>query len=173
MAEYDDAPASSIPGMPPQQVTHFGSPGCVGHWKTGSEAFSGGWLMIGRLGWATDDYRLLLRSGFAHDFAALRISEINVQDIDFRWVHPSFTLTAPAADGVVFFDEPGQGRAVLTVNKLNDAAADEPIHVSAWFTPGSGMRFQKVEVRMGRIPIGPLGLDALAGGPISRGTLGS
>ena len=131
---------------------------------------SDGWLLVGTGHWAPGDYQRLLRSGFGHDFAALNLSEINVQRIDFRWRHPQFSMTAPAADGVIFFDEEGRGRAVLTVYKLNETTVDEPIHVSAWFTPGEGMAFRKVEVRMGDIPLAALALDALLGGPVSTGT---
>ncbi|MFH0981297.1 MAG: hypothetical protein V2A79_07150 [Planctomycetota bacterium] len=131
---------------------------------------SDGWLLVGTGHWAASDYQRLLESGFGHDFAALHLTEINVSRVDFRWQHPALSMTAPAADGVISFDEQGKGRAVLTVRSLNEIAVDEPIHVSAWFTPGEGMAFQKVEVRLGDIPLRALGLDTLLDGPVATGT---
>ena len=142
----------------------------TGAGETHALDISNGWLLVGTGDWAPDDYQRLLKSGFGHDFAALNLAEINVQHIDFRWRHPDFSMTAPAADGIIFFDEEGRGRAVLTVYALNETTVDEPIHVSAWFTPGRGMAFQKVEVRMGDIPLTALALDALLGGTAGTGT---
>ncbi|MCP4589791.1 MAG: hypothetical protein GY842_03525 [bacterium] len=130
---------------------------------------SDGWLLVGTGHWTPQDYEQLLRSGFGHDFNRLRLAQVNVERIDFRWRHANFAMTAPAADGVIYFDDSGQGRAVLSVNQLNDIAVDDPIHVSAWFTPGAGMMFQKVELRVGDIPLGALGLDLLLGNPVDSG----
>ena len=129
-----------------------------------------GWLLTGAGHWTPQDYQMLLKSGFGHDFAALHLTEVNVQRIDLRWRHANFVMTAPAANGAIYFDERGKGRAVLTVYQLNDTPVTEPIHVSAWFTPGEGMTFQKAELRMGAIPLRALGLDRLLGCPVSAGT---
>ena len=133
-------------------------------------SISDGWLLVGAGHWSPDDYQRLLRSGFGHDFSALGIAEVNVQHVDFRWRHADFAMTAPAANGVIYFDEQGRGRATLTVYKLNETTVDEPIHVAAWFTPGEGMTFQKAEVRVGGIPLTALGLDTLLGGTVTAGT---
>lgn len=129
-----------------------------------------GWLLVGTGHWARDDYQRLLQSGFGHDFAALHLTEIRVRHIDFHWRHPAFSMTAPQADGIIVFDEQGRGQVNLTVYKLNETTVEEPIQVSAWFTPGAGMAFQKVEVHVGGIPLEGLGLDALLGGPVKAGT---
>jgi hypothetical protein len=129
-----------------------------------------GWLLVGSGRWASTDYERLLKSGFGHDFSALRLAEVNVANIEFRWRHPSLSMTAPGANGVIFFDETGKGRAALTVEKLNDTVVEEPIHVAAWFTPGAGMAFQKVELRVGDVPLGALGLAPLLGGAVESGT---
>ncbi len=129
-----------------------------------------GWLLVGAGHWAPDDYQRLLQSGFGHDFTALNLAEVNIQHIDFRWRHADFALTAPAANGAIYFDEDGTGHARLTAYRLNQATVDEPIHVSVRFTPGKGMTFQRAEVRMGDIPLEALGLGTLLGGPVSAGT---
>jgi len=130
---------------------------------------SDGWLLVGAGHWTPEDYQRLLESGFGHDFAALRLTEVNVHNVDFCWRHADFAMTAPAANGVIFFEE-GRGRAILTADRLNDTTVDEPIHISARFTPGEGMVFQQAEIRVGAIPLQALGLDSLLGTPVTAGT---
>ncbi|UCG16267.1 MAG: hypothetical protein JSV19_13330 [Phycisphaerales bacterium] len=129
-----------------------------------------GWLLVGTGGWSRADYDSILRSGLGHDFAALRLTEVHLDDIDFRWDHVDFHLSAKDAAGVILFDGDGRGRAALDSRRLNDYATTEPIHIHAQFFPGAGLRFDEVVLEVPRIPLNALGLERLLGGAVSAGT---
>jgi hypothetical protein len=129
-----------------------------------------GWLLVGTGSWGRSEYDAILASGLGHDFASLRLREIHLDDLDFRWDHPSFQLSARAAGGVILLDDDGIGTASLHSRQLNDHASSEPIHIHARFVPGAGLRFEEVVLDVPRIPLSALGLNTLLRGPVTEGT---
>jgi len=129
-----------------------------------------GWLLVGTGSWSRSEYKAILASGLGHDFASLQLREIHLDNLDFRWDHPSFQISARGAGGVILFDEDGIGNASLRSRQLNDHTSDEPIHIHARFVPGVGLQFQEVVLDVPPIPLRALGLEALLQGPVTTGT---
>jgi len=129
-----------------------------------------GWLLVGTGSWGRSEYNAILASGLGHDFASLRLREIHLDNLDFRWDHPSFQLSARGAGGVILFDDDGIGTAALNSRQLNDHSSSEPIHIHARFVPGAGLRFEEVVLDVPRIPLPVLGLETLLRGPVTEGT---
>jgi hypothetical protein len=128
-----------------------------------------GWLLAGASKWHKDDYERILRTGFGHDFAELRVRDIFFDEIDLLWKHPSFTFSADATSGRIWFDKKGQGHATLEARTLNGSDVRKPVRIAAEFTPGAGMRFHEVDLTIPEAPLAALGLDALVGGHVSAG----
>ncbi|MBN1514401.1 MAG: hypothetical protein JXB13_20465, partial [Phycisphaerae bacterium] len=129
-----------------------------------------GWLLVGTGSWGRSEYNAILASGLGHDFASLRLREIHLENLDFRWDHPSFQLSARGAGGVILLDDDGIGTAALRSRQLNDHSSSEPIHIHARFVPGAGVHFEEVVLDVPRIPLSSLGLDTLLRGPVTAGT---
>ncbi len=129
-----------------------------------------GWLLVGADEWDRSDYREMLRSGLGHDFSALHLREIRLRAIDLVWRHEQFAFTASECSGQIRFDDDGAGRASVTSETLNGTRVAEPINIVAHFTPGSRLRFHKVVVDVPRAPLSAIGLDALLGARVTRGT---
>lgn len=146
-----------------------GQPAGFGGGGTYALDLKDGWLVVGSRGWDRTDYREMLRTGLGHDFAALGIRRIGLTDIDLQWRQPGVTWSAERSRGLIEFDEAGQGWASLVAERLNGVAVDRPIEIAARFTPGALVRFQYVTLTVPEAPMSALKLDALVGGPVSRG----
>ncbi len=137
--------------------------------KTYSLGFHDGWLLVGTTDWDRVDYESMLRTGLGHDFFALRIGRVDLQDIDLKWSHPDFTVHAPRCDGEIVFDRNGLGRATLQSDRLNEFPVEEPIIIEASFTPGSALRFHHVRLTVPEVPLAALNLDGLVGSAVTQG----
>ncbi|MCH8258644.1 MAG: hypothetical protein IIC46_00420 [Planctomycetes bacterium] len=128
-----------------------------------------GRLLVGNNQWDRSDYVTLLRSGLAHDFAALRLRRIQLDDIDVIWKHPSVELTADRTRGSIYFEPDGTGRASLLADYLNGVRVTKPINIVAHFTPGEQLRFHEVVMKIPEAPLSSLKLDALLGAAVTQG----
>ncbi|NOT01692.1 MAG: hypothetical protein HOP29_13805 [Phycisphaerales bacterium] len=129
-----------------------------------------GWMLAGTDEWDRDDYRAMLLGGLGHDFAALGIKRITLDDIDLQWSHPRFALMSEGCSGDIVFRGDGTARATLAADRLNGAPVDEPISIVADLTPGQAPQFHHVVLKLPEIPIAALKLDALVGGAVTRGS---
>jgi hypothetical protein len=129
-----------------------------------------GWVLVGTGGWTRADYEAILQSGLGHDFAAIGLSKVHLDRIDFRWDHPDFQLSAKDSTGIILFDDNGVGQAALDSRRFNDHPTKEPIHIHATFRPGQGLRFDEVVLAVPRMPLGTLRLDNVLGGGLTAGT---
>lgn len=129
-----------------------------------------GWLLVGTGSWTRTDYDAILKSGLGLDFADLALAEVHIDDVDFRWDHPDFQLSARQAVGEVLFDKNGTARASLISRRLNEHSTREPINIHATFVPGAGLQFEEVVLDVPALPMAALGLDKLLGGPVTLGT---
>lgn len=123
-----------------------------------------GWLLVGTGAWTGSDYRQMLVGGLGHDYQALGLTQVDLRDIALRFLHPSFEFRAEVTSGLIFFDDNGQGRASLNCARLNGTEVDDPVNISARFTPGSGLTFHEVRLAVPGMPLASLGLDDVLGG---------
>ncbi|MHC4065805.1 MAG: hypothetical protein ACYSUI_15085 [Planctomycetota bacterium] len=129
-----------------------------------------GWLLVGTHQWAEADYQAFLRSGLGHDFAALNLRRVHLDDIDLEWRHPDIALTMRDAVGEIRYDDDGTGRASLIAYDLNGQPVAEPIKIVAHFTPGAGLVFHEARLDVPVIPFSRLGLDRLLRSRVEHGT---
>lgn len=120
--------------------------------------------------WTRDDYRLVLESGLAHDFADLRLEQVRVYDLDFTWRRPGFELTTREANGTILFDGGGSGHATLVSHWLNARKLNEPIHIRARFTPDNVVTIHEVQLESPRIPLAAMRLDQILGVKTTQGS---
>jgi hypothetical protein len=130
---------------------------------------SGGSFLVDSQAWGAEDYRLVLESGLGHDFAALRLRQIEMLDLDLTWRARRFRLATRQANGTVILSEDGTGQASLLTRWLNDQPVSEPIHIYARFRPRDGVRIEQVTLDTPRIPLSALGLEEMLGTPEARG----
>lgn len=128
-----------------------------------------GRLLVGNYQWDRSDYVTLLRSGLAHDFAALRLRRIQFDGIDVVWKLPSVELTAERTRGFIHFEPDGTGRASLFADHLNGVRVPKPINIVAHFTPGERLRFHEVVMKIPEAPLSSLKLDVLLDAAVTQG----
>lgn len=128
-----------------------------------------GRLLVGNNRWDRSDYVTLLRSGFGHDFAALRLRRIQLDEIDVIWNRSSVQLTAERTRGLIHFEPDGTGRASLLADHLNGVRVPKPINIVAHFTPGEQLRFHEVAMIIPEAPLTSLRLDALLDASVTQG----
>ncbi len=128
-----------------------------------------GWLTVGAHQWARSDYDEILRKSLGHDFAALRLQRIQLDDIALRWKHPRAILRAEGTSGEIVFDNDGMGHAALAADRLNGVDVDPDVRITARFTPGEDTRFHEISLDIPDAPLNALGVDAFVGGVVTRG----
>jgi hypothetical protein len=129
-----------------------------------------GRLMIDSSQWQQGDYGLVLKSGLAHDFTALRLRRVDLYDVDLVWRAHGVGLTVRRASGRVHFSQPDEGTITVISRMLNETATDEPIHVFARFRPSRDLVVHEVVLRAPPLPVRALGLESVLGVPEARGT---
>jgi hypothetical protein len=133
-------------------------------------AIQDGWLLVGREEWQRSDYDSILRSGFGHDFVALGLKGIHLDNVDFRWEHEDFSISANGAGGVIHFDKQGRGRASLVSRQLNEYRSEEQIGINAMFVPGVGLHFEEVVLQVPHMPLEALGIQRVLGTEVTDGS---
>ncbi len=128
-----------------------------------------GWLLLGMAGWTRAEYLRMLAGGFGHDFSALGIEEVRLKNFGLRFEHPLVEVLIGDASGTIIFDESGTGQASMTCTSLNDYVVDRPVVISARFTPGERLVFHDVSLRVPRIPLSAMAMNAWLGQTPSRG----
>jgi hypothetical protein len=127
------------------------------------------WLLIGDNQFSREDYEQLLRSSLGLDFADLDLAAVHFDNGDILWRQPDLEVRVQRTTGEVRFDRDGKGRASLAAHVLNGIAVDEPINISAVFTPGAGLVFHHVALDVPRVPLFALALDAMLDTKITTG----
>ena len=130
---------------------------------------SDGWLLVGTMGWTETEYQRMLAGGLGHDFAALGLAEVRIEDIDLRFKHPMTEFAASDTSGIVLFDEHGDGSALLACSHLNGVDVAPPANITLRFTPGRTLVFHEVGLTVPRMPLTALGLERLLERSVSRG----
>ena len=129
-----------------------------------------GWLLVGTSRWSASDYQQMLEGGLAHDYRKLGLSEVHIENLDLRFVHPPLEFRAGATTGVIIFDDSGDGRASLNCARLNGLEVSEPVNIVSRFTPGEYLTFHEVRLTVPEMPLASLGLDDLLGSRPASGT---
>ncbi|MBN1341268.1 MAG: hypothetical protein JXQ73_01235 [Phycisphaerae bacterium] len=128
-----------------------------------------GRLVIDDDQWNVNDYRYVLRSGLAHDFAALQLRWVDLYDMDLSWRKGPAAFTVRKATGHIGFTEPAmdtgeiEGRISVISHTLNDTRTNEPINVVARFRPSRNLAVYEVVLRVPSMPVKALGLESLLG----------
>ncbi len=128
-----------------------------------------GRFLIGTERWQPSDYRRVLRSGLAHDFAELNLDQVRVVNVDFACQRPDLQLAVRQATGVITFEQYGRGHATLNSHWLNQTYINNPIDVAARFSPSEDVTIDEVTLRLPAVPVVALGLGRLVGGEVTHG----
>lgn len=129
-----------------------------------------GWMSVGGAEWSKSRYGELLQRSLGQDFSALRVGQVRVQNVDLRFTSPFGDLTAGATHGVVDVRQPGEAVASLNSAELNGVPVDQPINISARFTPGPELKFSNVRLTVPKAPIAAVGLAGASATTHPHGT---
>lgn len=129
-----------------------------------------GWLLVGTQAWTAREYERMLAGSLGHDFFALGLSEVRLNNFDLRFEHPLMEFRAGSASGVILFDDEGIGHAALNCTRLNQVDVTRPVNIAGVFTPGSALVFHEVRLTVPPMPLSALGLDTLLAAPVTQGT---
>ncbi len=140
--------------------------------QTGSLELVGGWFLLGTGEFSRDDYRAMLQGGLGHNFQAMSVSSVTLDDVDIVWRQMDFELSVDGANGEVVFEEDGTGEAGLTARVLNGETVADPIHIRALFTPGSPVEFHSITLDVPEISLTGVGIEEILGSRASTGSFG-
>jgi hypothetical protein len=121
--------------------------------------------------WHGPDYQQLLTSSLGHDFSDLELEYVHLSEMDIEVIRSRWDLRIDDASGQVLFGfDDGLARAELATNSINGHGVNEPIRVSADFTPGTDLNLREVRLRVPRMPLAALKLDSLLHSTITQGS---
>lgn len=124
----------------------------------------GGKCEISTRTWLHEDYRIVLESGLHPGFDPSGPRRVIFSGMDLTFERNRFRAVLHAARGIVVFDQPNIGRATATCDQFNGYSSQEPVVLAAEFSPQSqGIRLDRVELEVPRLPIAIVGLRDLAG----------
>lgn len=120
--------------------------------------------------WLTSDYRTIAEAGARTGFLEGGPRRVALRNMDLAYAHDGFAVRLHGVNGAIDFDERfGHGHAFC--QKLNDYFSNEPISLTATFSPlGNGVLLNHLELSVPRLPISALHLGALWGTNVSRGS---
>ncbi len=131
---------------------------------------TGGRCEISTRTWLREDYRLVLESGLRPGFHPDGPRRVTFRGFDVAFERDRFAMTLSDAQGVVVFEDPATGRALIDCRTFNGHTTPEPVTLSARFSPQTrGVRLDSVELVVPRLPIGLVGLRDLAGVGLESG----
>lgn len=130
---------------------------------------SDGWLVVGMAGWSREEYERMLAGSLGHDFAALGIAEVRLRNIELRFRSGVLNFTAERTNGVILFDDAGDGHATLESPRLNHIDVDQPVRIEGRFTPGETLIFHEVTLAVSSIPLRALGAGGIFPHPPKHG----
>jgi hypothetical protein len=124
----------------------------------------GGHCEISTRTWLHGDYRAVLESGLRPGFNPAGPRQVVFSGLDLTFERNRFRAVLHGASGVVAFDQSQVGRATVTCDKLNGHTSTRPVVLAAEFSPQPrGIRLDRVELTVPKLPIAIVGLSDLAG----------
>lgn len=124
---------------------------------------------IGSEAWEKEDYMKVLKQSLAQNYREENIHQIRLNRATLVWPRREFHLTARDVDGVIDFDETGQGTGQLSCRKLNGMAVSQPIQIVAHLDPRAEDFISEVSLAVPALPMSALGLDAVLGAHVTAG----
>ena len=131
----------------------------------------GGQTEISTRTWLREDYRNLLESGLRPGFDPDGPRRVIFRGMDLTFEREAFRATLSGASGEVSFVNPHLGQAVVRCNEFNGHRTLRDVTLRATFSPQeSGIRPDRVELTVPKLPIAIVGLDELAGLALRSGS---
>lgn len=127
-------------------------------------------LTVGSAEWQQGDYMRVLRASLQHDFSALNVQEVALQNAKIHWPQRGFDLRAEGVNGLLALAEDGTGLIDLTTRRINAVEVTEPIQIHARIDPSREDAFiPEVILDTPRLSLASLELGALLASEISQG----
>lgn len=120
--------------------------------------------------WLRQDYRGVIESGLRPGFAPGGPKCVMFTDMDVSFDRERFRVELRQAAGQVSFENPNCGRASIICKELNGHRTEEPVLLSADFSPrDSGIRVDRLDLITPDLPFRVAGLRELAGVAVTSG----
>ncbi len=118
--------------------------------------------------WLREDYRGVVESGLRPGFAPGGPRRVRFSQMHLLFERGDFRLSLEQAAGEVSFDSPESGQAHALCRTFNGHSCDEPVFLQMRFSPRSGgIRIDRLELRVPRLPLHILNSAAARAGPAS------
>lgn len=133
---------------------------------------TGGESEVSTRTWMRGDYRGVIESGLRPGFSAGGPRRVTFSDMNLTIVRDRLRFDLAAAAGRIDF-EPQRGVATAICRALNGHAVDEPVSLSAEFSPiDGGIRIDRADLAIPEIPLSVARLGELIDVSIRRGVFG-
>jgi hypothetical protein len=131
----------------------------------------GGQSEISARTWLRDDYRFMLETGLRSGLDVAGPRRIVISAFDLAFQRGAFRAALDDTSGVIAFDGPERGRAVLRCAQFNGCATNAPVTLAADFSRRNGeIRLARVEIELPELPVARLRLHDLIRVELRTGT---
>jgi hypothetical protein len=121
--------------------------------------------------WLRQDYRFMLESGLRPGFDPTGPRRVRFRGMDLSFERGPFRAALNDASGVVTFDSPEKGQALIRCTQFNGHRSASDIVLRATFSPKPhGIRLDRMELSAPRLPLAILGLAELVGVDLRTGS---
>lgn len=128
-----------------------------------------GTLVLGTDRWLQTDYRRVFESGLGHDFEALRLAHVLLDDFELAFERGGLSLRCRRTSGRVDLSDEDAGIARLNAYELNGRPIDDGVRILARFQPSNGVEISELVLTLPEVPLATLSLGPAVGGDISQG----
>jgi hypothetical protein len=128
-----------------------------------------GQLVLGTDRWLQTDYRRVFESGLGHDFEALNLSHVTLDDFELAFERGGLSIRCRRANGKVDLGAEDAGIARLNAYELNGLPVDDGVRILAKFRPSNGVEISELVLTLPEVPLATLSLGPAVGGDISQG----
>ena len=121
--------------------------------------------------WLRSDYRVMVESGLRPGFAPGGPQRVTFSEMDLSFDHDGFQAALRHAGGLVWFEGTERGYAKVHCREFNGYTCTEPVFLQAAFAPHhQGIRVDRLELIVPRLPLAIVGLRGLFGPDVRAGT---
>jgi hypothetical protein len=131
----------------------------------------GGQSEISTRTWLREDYRYVLESGLRPGFDPTGPRRVVFSGMDLVFERDRFRASLTDASGEVSFVDPHRGHATARCRRLNGFRAPRDVCLDAVCSPqATGIRLDRLELRVPELPVALVGLKELAGLNLKSGS---
>ena len=128
-----------------------------------------GLLLLGTDRWRRDDYGQVFRSGLAHNFEDLDLTQVELTDFEVGFDRGGVSIRCRDTSGRIDMSDPKDGVAHLVAYDLGGQRVSQGVRIEARFRPQNGVDVTEFVLMLPEVPLASIGIGPILGGHITSG----